>query len=287
MDLENLETWLRKRDYRKGTIRLTLRQAKQTYAQFQANPNSAVHPATIISLKRVLAYCEDCNDAPTFVTWLREQGIDRLTGSATTTHKARKKPAVSFGDPDYQTICKACLSPERARDPEAIVLYVMARTGLRIGDVLRVQVANLEHSIEGARNRTSGVLPIEKKGGDWIRIPILGALDAWESLADHARDYDTIAGMVTEGDSDSPEAGEAAYTRVRRYLERMGKELGLNGRIHLHRLRRTVAVRALKATSGDLIGVQQLLGHKAVTSTQRYVDEIDAERVADIQRKLR
>jgi site-specific recombinase XerC len=46
-------------------------------------------------------------------------------------------------------------------------------------------------------------------------------------------------------------------------------------------------VRALEATGRDLIGVQQLLGHKAITSTQRYVDEIDAAHVAKIQQKIR
>lgn len=287
MNLQALETWLSGHNYRRGTIKLTKRQAKQAFVSFKANPKEPAHPATITSLKRALAYCEDSGDSPKFAGWLRKQGIDKPTGTPVPKPQGRKLDAHSFSERDYRAVCDECLSAERARDAEACVLYTIARTGLRVGDVLRIPINDLERGLKGAQHGGPGILPIERKGGTWVQVPILGALDAWEHLYDSAQDFESVAGFVTEGESESPEAGDAAYTRLNRYLKSMGAELQLDGRVHLHRLRRTVAVRALKATDGDLIGVQQLLGHKTVVSTQRYVDEIDAERVAKIQQKIR
>jgi integrase len=287
MNLQGLETWLDKRNYRRGTVKLTLRQAKQAFVGFKANPREPAHPSTITSLKRTLAYCEDAGDSPKFSAWMRQQGIEKPTGTPVAKPKGRKLEAHSFSERDYRAVCDECMHPERARDPEAQVLYAIARTGLRVGDVLRIPVEDLERALEGSRGGGPGVLPIERKGGSWVQIPILGALDAWQNLYEHATDYETIAGFVTDGESDSPEAGEAAYTRMDRYFKSLGADIALHGRVHLHRLRRTVAVRALEATGRDLIGVQQLLGHKAITSTQRYVDEIDAAHVAKIQQKIR
>jgi len=287
MNTEALHEWLLGHDYRLGTAKLTARQAKQAYAQFLADPDSDIHPAMITSLKRVATYCQETGDDPKFSAWLKRQRIREAKVVGGKKSKNRKLEAHSFSERDYRAIREECVSPERTRDPEAHVIYTLACTGLRVGDVLRIPVTNLGRGISGARNGGPGILPIERKGGAWIRIPILGALDAWESLYDHAQDYDTIAGFITEGESDSPEAGDAAYTRVRRYFEDMGKDLELEGRVHLHRLRRTVAVRALKATDRDLVGVAQLLGHTTILSTQRYVDEIDAEHVAKIQKAIR
>lgn len=287
MNLQELETWLTKRNYRRGTVKLTTRQAKQAFVGFKANPKEPAHPSTITSLKRTLAYCEDTGDSPGFVKWLRRQGIEKPTGTPVPKPKGRKLEAHSFSEHDYRAICKECMDVERARDPEAHVLYTIARTGLRVGDVLRIPIEDLERALEGSRGGGPGVLPIERKGGSWIQIPILGALDAWENLYEHANDFESVAGFVTDGESDSPEAGEAAYTRMDRYFKDLGAYIELHGRVHLHRLRRTVAVRALEATDRDLVGVQQLLGHKTITSTQRYVDEIDAAHVAKIQQKIR
>jgi integrase len=287
MNLQALETWLGNHDYRRGTVKLTLRQTKQAYAQFLADPHGDIHPAMVTSLKRAATYCQQSSDDPAFAAWLKRKSIHETNIVGGKKFKNRKLDAHSFSERDYRAIREECLSRNRTRDPEAHVIYTLACTGLRIGDVLRIPIENLSRGIRGARNGGPAILPIERKGGSWIRIPILGALDAWEQLYEQAQEYENVASFVTEGDSDSPEAGEAAYTRVRRYFEGMGEDLQLEGRVHLHRLRRTVAVRALKATDQDLVGVSQLLGHTTILSTQRYVDEIDAEHVAKIQQKIR
>jgi integrase len=287
MDMSRFESWLRSRNYRTSTIRQTLTQARTGYALWLADPDAAIPDGTRPGLRRAATYLETMGEAPDFARWLEEQGIVGGMRPMAAKPTGRKLEARAFSEADYRTICAACEQPARQADPEVHVLRVLARTGLRVGDVLRVPLDNLQQGLEGAAEGGPGVLPIERKGGSWVQIPILGALDAWSELYDRAASFDNVAGYVSGGVSHSPESGDIPYTRTRRYFEALCANEGVAGRAHLHRLRRTVAVRALRATDGDLIGVQQLLGHKSIASTQRYVDEIDAERVAAIQRKIR
>jgi site-specific recombinase XerD len=80
-------------------------------------------------------------------------------------------------------------------------------------------------------------------------------------------------------------AGEAAYKQIDTRLKQVAREAGLTERVHLHRLRRTVAVRALAQTN-DIAAVQQMLGHRSIQTTARYVDEARPEALAGIQQSI-
>ena len=68
------------------------------------------------------------------------------------------------------------------------------------------------------------------------------------------------------------EAGPLAWNHLSDRFIAIGEELGLPGRIHLHRLRRTIAVHVLKQTK-DLHLVKELLGQSSIKSTEQYADE--------------
>lgn len=69
----------------------------------------------------------------------------------------------------------------------------------------------------------------------------------------------------------SRQGGEAlSRSHAHRILERAFKKAGLNGKLATHSLRKTFAQRCFDAC-GDIYQVSELLGHKNVETTKRYI----------------
>jgi integrase/recombinase XerC len=68
------------------------------------------------------------------------------------------------------------------------------------------------------------------------------------------------------------ERGERINVRVVRViLSRLGKSLGVNKNLHPHRLRHAYASHMLES-GADLKAIQELLGHRRISTTERYTD---------------
>lgn len=193
--------------------------------------------------------------------------------------KRRMYEARSYPDDD---VAKLIGRLEDDDTPEAAVLLILLRTGLRVHDVLTVTRSAF---LEGRR---TGIITITQKGGSHRHIPLEGAQAEWERLGelwDAAPKHQTVAHLVSPRGDGSPHAGGAAYKRVYRRLQSLGEGLDLTGRHHPHRARRTVAIQALRATK-DLDLVRQLLGQRSIATTARYVDEERPDDVGELQKKL-
>lgn len=277
---EDFEQWLQAR-YRSTTVDLTLREVRRAARQWHEDGElpEAVHG----SLRRFATYLRETNRAPkdniefqhavkshpelTDVRKVRAQG------------RRRKKPAQSFRPEDWTALSDTIV---KDKTPVGVVLLLMAATGHRIGDILRIHRRDLDEA------KRTGVLLLERKGGDMLEVPLDGARAAWnrlDRLWKGAPD-DQVCDWVCPECTGGPGAGQGAYKRVQRRIKALGEDLGLQGRVHLHRMRRTVGVRALKLTK-DVHLVSQLLGHKSVSSTEEYVDELRRDDLADLQKKLR
>jgi integrase len=166
--------------------------------------------------------------------------------------------------------------------PEARVIELMVATGMRIGDALRVR----REPVLEALSNTEGLIDLTVKGGKHAVRAVDGAPAEWAAIGAlfrSAKDASNVAELVTPG---QPEAtGGPAYMRVRTELRAVGKIAGVEGRVHLHRVRRTVAVKALQHTK-DIVLVSKLLDHGSITTTMKYVDEGRADEVAQLQREL-
>lgn len=192
----------------------------------------------------------------------------------------RKLEARSFEETNWVTLTNAVQGSSDRRDQ---VLWAISTTGLRIGDVLRVDLGTLQSGL------STGELQLERKGGTFIPVP-LGIPEPWQALYDGMTHTEgglsprNVAEYVAPG-FPNPEADGAAYKRVARRFKAIGRKHSLPGRVHLHRLRRTVAVNALNAT-GDIVAVKDMLGQKSVNTTMRYVDEARSGKVKELQRHL-
>lgn len=268
------EIWLYANHYRRTTTRKTLADVKHARGVFDTGGELEVRTSWRESLQR-------------YANFVGTHGAQTAFDRAVTTELApttrqrhapkgpRKRPAVSFADAEWAPFFAAL---ERSTDPEGRVLCVQFITGHRISDVLGIERARLKTALR------TGILQLEIKGGRNIEVPVDGARDVWEGLYKAwPTQYETFAAWVCpRGTLD----GMGAYQRVNRYMKALGTELGIDSRIHTHRIRRTVGVHTLKL-KGDIHLVQQMLGHKSIASTQPYVDELRTADITAMQQSLR
>lgn len=207
--------------------------------------------------------------------------------------KQRAKPARSVPDATWTRLLAWLEVPRQ--DPEietaVAVLGLEAATGLRIGDILRIPVRDLA---EGLAN---GRIELEQKGGTRRVLYVAGAPEAWKRLgracraSGALRTLRPVVGGATNVAScvcvsDDVSSSGCAYKRCERLLKQAQKELGLD-RLHTHRLRRTMAVQALRVTK-DVSAVSEMLGHVPGShATHGYIDEARPERVAELTQQVR
>lgn len=152
-------------------------------------------------------------------------------------------------------------------DPRArLVVTLMAQMGLRVGDVARIRVEDID------MHRQS--LHVRAKGGrgeptHWEPIPA----EAWRALAP-ALDALPSSGPLVR--SHGNHAGRSAVSgkHLGRLLSDWMRAAGLKARAwdgrSSHALRHTAAQHVLDG-GADLRDVQHMLGHRTIRSTEKYV----------------
>lgn len=211
---------------------------------------------------------------------VRPELPERERGGRRAQEPKRLHEAKAFASEDFAKLREALILDNR---PAAMVLLVMAMTGLRVGDVLRIKSADLRAALAGDQRLTLLV-----KGEKPVQVVLVPAFEAWQRLGAkcfHAPGS-TVADAVVGSLASDPEAGGAAYERCRRAIKKHGLRLELDGRVHLHRLRRTVAVELLRAGE-SLETVQQVLIHENLRTTESaYADEARSEQAAAAMARL-
>lgn len=272
------EQWLTRAGYRDSTQQATVRQVATVRDSLRGGHPPA--PYLTPAIRRYLAWAGDEGLHGGDVAVLEELGYVAVQPAAGP-KEGRKLQRRSFTDDDWYVLLQSLAADTT---PEGLVLRVMAVTSLRVGDVLAIPWPYIDEGLQ------AGAVRLERKGGHFTDVPIDGSEPEWLALREAMRTggyMDDIVASYVRGERwSSPLAGEAAYQRVNRYLKGLGDELGLPEPVHLQRLRRTLAVQALR-TTGDLGLVQQLLGHRSISSTQHYVDEVRTDAVGRLQKKLR
>lgn len=155
-----------------------------------------------------------------------------------------------------------------ARD--TAVLMVMYGAGLRIAEAL---------SLTGADLAGGGAIRVAGKGGKTRLVPLLpavrAAIDAYRELSPHAPEPHEPLFRGARGGPLSPRI-------VQRRLARQRGALGLPVSATPHALRHSFATHLL-GRGGDLRGIQELLGHASLSTTQIYTS-VDTERLLEAYR---
>ena len=286
IDRLDLESWLKEQKYADRTVQDTVMAADGLLAKCVLR--GELPPVTSWArARRLVRYAEERG-----LPWagnevlLAAAGNDAARESERQVRK-RKLEAKSFDDAGWQRLAQAIFADESRA---ARVLEIVMLSGLRVADALRIEIPQAREGLETMRLETiqKGNLPrtLVLAGQEdplWQAVArLIAAVDA--SSAEEKPPKVLYLWIVPGSGARLPidSARKACYER----LLAIGKRVGLKGRVHLHRMRRTVAVQALRS-GADLPAVGQLLGHRPGSSaTYAYVDEARLDDVASVRRKI-
>lgn len=213
------------------------------------------------SLQRRLSACRS------FYQWLLKHG--RIAASPAAGIRApkapRKLPQVLDVDEAVQLVELPTDAPLGVRDRAILELFYSS--GLRLSELCALRWRDLDLA--------DGLVTVLGKGGKQRSVPVGSharkALDDWRRESQGQPDAPVFPGRG--GATITP---RAVQIRLRQLAQRQG----LFKRVHPHLLRHSFASHVLES-SGDLRGVQELLGHADIATTQIYT-HLDYQHLAKV-----
>ncbi|MDQ3270216.1 MAG: tyrosine recombinase XerC [Pseudomonadota bacterium] len=213
------------------------------------------------SLQRRLSACRS------FYAWLLRQGrIPANPAAAVRAPKApRKLPQVLDPDEAKALVEVSTDAPLGLRDRAMLELFYSS--GLRLSELCALHWQDLDLA--------DGLVTVLGKGSKQRSVPLgshaRAALAQWRASTGAASDS-----PVFPGRAGGPIGPRAIQLRMRLLAQRQG----LFKRVHPHLLRHSFASHILES-SGDLRGVQELLGHADIATTQIYT-HLDYQHLAKV-----
>ncbi len=209
-----------------------------------------------------------------FYVWLGRQGL--VSSNPVQDVRAPKAPkplpkALSVDDAvqlaEYKT-------PDMAGDPwldcrDAALVELLYGCGLRVGELVGLDV-QASAQAKGWIDFEAGEAHVLGKGSKRRSVPVgskaLEAMQAWVAVRDQGltpANADQTAMFI--GRNGTRLTAQAVWQRLRQ----RSLKAGLSTPVHPHMLRHSFASHVLQS-SQDLRGVQELLGHANITTTQVY-----------------
>ena len=253
-DLDALITWAREQ----GAADPLAVQAEQLRAFIASEHRRGLSPK---SLQRRLSACRS------FYRWLLKHG--RIAASPAAGIRApkapRKLPQVLDVDEAVQLVELPTDAPLGLRDRAMLELFYSS--GLRLSELCALRWRDLDLA--------EGLVTVLGKGAKQRTVPVgshaCRALDDWRGASGGQPD-----GAIFPGRGGGPITARAVQIRLRQLAQRQG----LFKRVHPHLLRHSFASHVLES-SGDLRGVQELLGHADIATTQIYT-HLDYQHLAKV-----
>lgn len=213
------------------------------------------------SLQRRLSACRS------FYQWLLKHG--RITASPAAVLRApkapRKLPQVLDADEAVRLVEVPTDAPLGLRDRALLELFYSS--GLRLSELCALRWRDLDLA--------SGFVTVLGKGNKERKVPVgshaRNALQAWRQERPAGNEAFVFPGR-----------GEGALSQraVQIRLKQLAQRQGLFKHVHPHMLRHSFASHILES-SGDLRGVQELLGHADIATTQIYT-HLDFQHLAKV-----
>lgn len=285
MKLEAFGTWLRSQGYSASSVRKATTDVGTMVARGPTPPESQRQR------QRLRDYIWAWDLYAAFVEATGADALDvprpELPALPTVGRRLRREPkrlleAVSIDDREWARFSRVVIADASTT---ARAIHVMCDTGLRVSDVLRVTRATLERGFA----RDDRLTQITVKGSKPVIVDLSAAEDAWRRVLEVLRGHTPhtqLAQVISPGSDPGEISGSAAYHAVRRKLFELADQTQLSGRVHLHRLRRTVTIQILRA-GGSLEEAQHALGHENRRTTDTYADEARAKDAAEALRRAR
>ena len=167
--------------------------------------------------------------------------------------------------------CFALLEAPSARTAAGLrdrcALELLYGAGLRVSELVGLDLGDLQ----------DGVLRVRGKGDKQREVPLVAkasrALQAWLERRGELKPKGPALLLNRRG-------GRLTARSVARHLSRYARIAGARRHVHPHALRHSFATHLLDM-GADLRGIQELLGHASLSTTQRYT-HVSAERLLQV-----
>ncbi|WP_080870102.1 tyrosine recombinase XerC [Xanthomonas campestris] len=213
------------------------------------------------SLQRRLSACRS------YYAWLLKHGrIATSPAAALRAPKApRKLPQVLDADEAVRLVEVPTDAPLGLRDRALLELFYSS--GLRLSELCALRWRDLDLD--------SGLVTVLGKGGKQRMVPVgshaVTALRAWQRDSGGSAQTHVFPGRA---------GGAISQRAVQIRIKQLAVRQGMFKHVHPHMLRHSFASHILES-SGDLRGVQELLGHSDIATTQIYT-HLDFQHLAKV-----
>lgn len=209
----------------------------------------------------------------TFLRWCVKEG--RCRENAADLLDSPKRPKAlprSVSVEEAAALCSAPAADTPVGLRDRALIELLYGSGLRISELLSLDVGAVDFIDQSVRvlgkGRKERVVPFHDACGAALRRYLD---DARPKLA-----TDKSEGALFLG----AKGGRLSDRVVRKMLATTGTELGVRGRVHPHKLRHAFATHLLEG-GAELRGIQELLGHASLGTTQRYT-HVDLARLTKV-----
>jgi integrase/recombinase XerD len=178
-------------------------------------------------------------------------------------NKGQKYPAEVLTADEVQALISSCSARSASGIRNRALIALLYRSGLRVSEIVALRPADVDlrrHSVrvlhgKGDKATTRGFHPsCDDALARWI--------DTRKALGIRGGTlFCTLAGGAVSGQY------------VRNALHRLGRQAGVDKRVHPHGLRHTYAVE-LERAGVPVSQISRLLGHSSIAVTSRYLDHL-------------
>jgi integrase/recombinase XerC len=211
----------------------------------------------------------------TFLRWAKKQGL--VERSPAETLESPKRPKTLPRVPSVDEAFALCQAPDPTKPDglrDGAVIELLYGAGLRVSELCALDLVDVELKEQQVRVLGKGRKVRYVPFHDQCAVILARYLDAGRP---ELKKRDTDAFFL------GARGGRLSDRVVRRFLARYGLEVGARGRVHPHKLRHAFATHLLEG-GADLRGIQALLGHASLGTTQRYT-HVDLNRLMQVYDK--
>ena len=174
----------------------------------------------------------------------------------------------------YEEVDRLLAAPRpqtRAGLRDKAMLELMYATGLRVSEVARLQISDLNLEVGFLRTVGKGnkerIVPVGRQAADWLKRYLLEARPHWIKSG-------TIGALFV-----SSRGGPLSRKTIWHLTKKYARQAGVRKNVTPHTLRHSFATHLLD-NGADLRVIQEMLGHADISTTQIYT-HVDQGRLKD------
>jgi len=209
----------------------------------------------------------------TFYSFLVREGVlESNPLKAVATPRAGKKLPKFFSIDDIFRLMDSTHGNKKLIVRDRAILELLYSSGLRVGELVSLDINDIDLS--------AGMVIVLGKGGKERMIPV--GEKAREAVKSYLDKRDSLTGSDNQGEALflNYRGDRLTERSVARILTKYLRKAGVPGKGSPHTLRHSFATHLLDA-GADLRGIQELLGHANLSTTQKYT-HITTDRLMEV-----